>query len=212
MTVYSIFNLVQPHFRRRRMRQFIKALSPTPETRILDVGGYAHFWIGSGVKSEITVVNIHHVKATPNPDLRITTMQGDGCHLPFKDESFDIVFSNSVIEHLSTFARQQEFAREAQRVGRQLWIQTPARSFPIEPHLLTPLIHFLPKATQRRVLRNFTTWGLLSKPSPEQVDAFLAEVRLLDRKEMIDLFPDCSIIDERFLGMAKSYVAVRKQA
>lgn len=83
-----------------------------------------------------------------------------------------------------------------------------ARVF-FEPHLLTPLVHFFPRAIQARLLRYFTVWGLMTKPSRAMVREFLDETRLLRYEEMRELFPDCEILRERFLGMTKSYVAVR---
>lgn len=135
---------------------------------------------------------------------------GDGCALPFADESFDVVFSNSVIEHVGTWERQCAFAAEARRVGRRLWIQTPAREFFIEPHLVAPFIHWLPAHWQRRLIRHATLRGWLERPDAAWVDRFLAEVRLLRLAEMRRLFPDCEILRERFLGLTKSYIAVRR--
>jgi 2-polyprenyl-3-methyl-5-hydroxy-6-metoxy-1,4-benzoquinol methylase len=63
---------------------------------------------------------------------------------PSAARSFDIVFSNSVIEHVGDAESQQQFAHEIARVGRAYWVQTPNRRFPVEPHLLTPFLHFLP--------------------------------------------------------------------
>jgi hypothetical protein len=94
-------------------------------------------------------------------------------------------------------------------VGRKLWVQTPARGFFIEPHLLAPFIHWLPIRWQRRLIRNFTPWGWFNRPTAVQVEDLLAEVRLLTRAEMEVLFPDCEILEEKFLGLTKSYVAVR---
>ena len=116
------------------------------------------------------------------------------------------------LEYLGTWERQQAFARELRRVGRGLWVQTPARSFPVEPHLLALFVHWLPLRWQRRLVRNFTGWGLLTRPSQERVDRFLTETRLLGSAEMEALFPDCEIRRERFLGLTKAYVAVRSPA
>jgi hypothetical protein len=133
---------------------------------------------------------------------------GDGRFLPFGDKSFDIVFSNSVIEHLGDFASQQLFAKETVRVGIRYCVQTPNRWFPIDPHLFTPLIHFLPQGWQRRLLRNFTIWGLVARPTLEQCDEFLQEVRLLGYREFKGLFPNAEIYRERFFGLTKSLVAI----
>jgi hypothetical protein len=192
------------------MRKFLQTHQPTAESRILDIGGYPNTWRDTGVQSHVQMINIDPINYTPAPGLPpIDTDLGDACALPYQDNSFDIVFSNSVIEHVGTFERQKDFAREARRVGRKLWIQTPARSFFIEPHLLTPFIHWFPLSVQRRLLRYFTTWGWLTKPTQKQVDDLLAEIRLLNYREMQELFPDCTILRERFFGLTKSYIAVR---
>jgi hypothetical protein len=117
----------------------------------------------------------------------------------------DIAFSNSVIEHLGTWEKQQAFAHEARRVARKLWIQTPARSFPIEAHLLAPYIQYLPKGIQRRIVP-WTPRGLLN---PGIVQQIVEEVRLLTHEEVSKLFPDCCIVKERSCGLTKSYIAVR---
>src|SRR5262249_30272488 len=160
-----LYSYISPIFRRRRMRLFLEKLKPTAATTILDVGGYPETWRGLPVRARITVLNVHEIDYVPQRhDPPITTVVGDGCRLACADDSCDIVFSNSVIEHLSNFENQQLFARECRRVGRRIWIQTPARSFVIEPHLLTPFIHFLPHQVQRALIRNFTIWGLITRP------------------------------------------------
>ena len=69
-------------------------------------------------------------------------------------------------------------------IGKGYYVQTLNRRFSIEPHLLAPFIHFLPRAFQERLLQNFTLWGLVTRPSEKQCDSFLQEVRLLDEREM----------------------------
>src|SRR5947209_11973037 len=149
-SIHWLFARISPVFRRRRMKRFLDMFQPDETTRILDVGGSIGTWVGLPIRSHITVLNIYsieHAQAENGP--RITTVIGDGCDIQYPSDSFDIVFSNSVIEHVGTFERQQKFASECARIARRLWIQTPARSFFIEPHLLTPFIHFLPRKVQR---------------------------------------------------------------
>lgn len=209
MNAHGIYRCISPFFRRRRMRAFKETMRPRPTDRLLDIGGSPAFWEDSALRmAEITLLN-------PDPVLRnhcaegMVIVDGDGCALAYADGSFDIVFSNSVIEHVGTWERQQAFAAEARRAGRRLWIQTPAREFFVEPHLLAPFIHWLPKGAQRVLVRNFTPRGWIDRPSRRAVDAFLDEVRLVSHAEMKELFPDCAILRERFLGMTKSYIAVR---
>jgi len=155
------------------------------------------------------IVPIEHVGAMP---ANIEYVQADGTNLPFGDGEFSIAFSNSVIEHLHTFEKQQAFAAEIRRAAGRIWVQTPARSFPIEPHYLAPIVHYLPKSWQRRLIRNFTLYGWIARPSQETVNELVDECRLLNYDEMKALFPDCEIRRERVLGLTKSYVALRSAA
>jgi len=189
------------------MRWFCTLLRPQPAERILDVGGASVFWAASPPASAVTLLN---VAFGDRQDPRFIYVQGDACALPFAAREFDVLFSNSVIEHVGTWERQQLFAAEARRVGRKLWVQTPAREFFIEPHLIAPFIHWLPLGWQRRLIRNFTVRGWLERPDRTWIDGFLREVRLLTYAEMQALFPDCTILRERFLGLTKSYIAVRR--
>ena len=210
VNIHTLHYLAGRRFRRERMWQFRNRFRLGAGTKILDVGGVPDTWESVSEDVDVTILNLF---AIPWQNRRgypaITTVVGDGCALPYSDGVFDIVFSNSVIEHLGTAERQQMFATEVRRVGRSLWVQTPSKSFPIESHLLTPFIHYLPVAVRVKLLRRFTTWGLLTRPSPQQVQAFLAEVRLLSAGEMQALFPDCTIVRERVIGLSKSYIAVR---
>ncbi len=211
MTVHTIYNRISPWFRRRRLARFQAVFKPDNQTTILDVGGYPWCWPEEACPAQITMVNLDDPTGFVSTPRR-TMRQGDGCALAFGDRSFDIGFSNSVIEHVGTWENQQKFAAEIRRVGGRLWVQTPARWFFIEPHLIAPFIHWLPRNWQRPLLRWFTPWGWITKPTPAQVDAFLAEVRLLTFAEMQTLFPDCRIECERFLLVfTKSYVAIRAQ-
>jgi hypothetical protein len=140
-------------------------------------------------------------------------MIGDGCALEQADRSYDILFSNSVIEHVGDWERQQAFAREVRRVGKKIWIQTPAFECPIEPHYLAPIVHWLPVAIRRRLLRWITPWGWLTKPSQEKIDETISLTRLLSKKQVKELFPDCVILTERlFRVFPKSYIVFRTDA
>ena len=95
-------------------------------------------------------------------------------------------------------------------MARSYYVQTPARSFPLEPHWLGLFVHWLPLTWQKRIVRRFTVYGLVMKPSPAQIDSLLEEYRLLSYGELRDLFPDAEIRRERFMLLPKSYVAVRR--
>ena len=195
-------------FRRRRMQRFVRECHITAETRILDIGGTPDNWQLASIQPRLVLLNMPRARAELAGAAQ--WVAGDGRALPFRDGSFDIVFSNSVIEHVGDPGDQQEFASEARRVGRGYFVQTPSRWFPIEPHLLTPLVHYLPPLWQRRLLRRCTVWGIMTKPAPAEVDRFLAETQLLTCSQMTRLFCSGVIIKERVLGVTKSFIAVRQ--
>lgn len=209
MDVHRVYGALMRGFRRRRMARFVAQFDPAEGTRILDVGGSDFNWRLCESRPRVTLLNLDRAASDETLPPRFTRVTASGTELPHRDDAFDIAFSNSVIEHLGSYESQWRFATQLRRVGRRLWVQTPARWFPFEPHLLTPFIHYLPGRLQSRLLRRFTIWGWLAKPSPEQVQRFVRDTRLLTHREMQSLFPDCEIRRERFLGLTKSYVAVR---
>jgi ubiquinone/menaquinone biosynthesis C-methylase UbiE len=212
--VITINDLNRPmliYFRKKRMKKFYKALNITAETKILDVGGLPFIWeigeaIGLPRVESITCLNIYEVDRTELPS-NVRWLIGDGCDLPFADSEFDVVFSNSVIEHLGTVEAQRAFAKEIARVGKSYWVQTPDPKFFMETHYLSPFVHWLPKSLFRRIARYATTWGLLMRPTQQQIDERLAEIRLIKAKEFRSMFPKAEIIRERWIGMPKALIA-----
>jgi hypothetical protein len=192
------------------MERFARELSITAGTRVLDIGGTPDCWNLLSIRPRLVLLN------TPRAgeDLACAHgwVAGDGRRLPFRDRSFDIVFSNSVIEHVGDAQSQQAFANEVARVGRAFWVQTPNRWFPVEQHLLTPFLHWLPKSWQRALAPHATVWGALTRTTPDRrrfyFDHYLNEIRLLGPAEFAQLFPGARLIRERFLGMTKSLIAV----
>jgi len=144
-------------------------------------------------------------------DMNLELVAGDACDLKYEDSSFDLVYSNSVIEHVGDFSRQKLFAEEARRVGGDLWVQTPAQECPLEPHYMAPFVHWLPVRVRRKLLRWFTPWGWLTKPDQKKIDVTIQYTQLLTKSQFITLFPDCEIYEEKLLGIIpKSYTAYRK--
>ena len=215
-SVHTIYRQVFKIWRKRRLELFFRLLEPRATDTVLDVGGYPGFWISHPQRvARIDTLNLHEVPWTSAdaPNHRISTLVGDGCALPFGGNSYEIGFSNSVIEHVGSWERQVQFAAEIRRVADALWIQTPAYGCPIEPHYLAPFIHYLPRSIQKKLARWGTPWGWLQRPSREQIDEMVDSTRLLRKKEMHLLFPDCEIMTERLFGfIPKSYIAVRRRA
>jgi ubiquinone/menaquinone biosynthesis C-methylase UbiE len=206
------FHGISQHFRRKRMQRFAAELGITAQTRVLDIGGTPGCWEVLAVRPRLVLLNTPRARE----DLAgaVTWVAGDGRLLPFRDRAFDVVFSNSVIEHVGDADSQQRFADEVARVGRAYWVQTPNRWFPVEQHLLTPFIHWLPKAWQRAVVPRFNLWQTLTRPSADRrefyVAHYLRDVRLLSGSEVRALFPGARILRERLWGITKSLVAMRR--
>ena len=217
MNIHTIFSLVSPWFRKRRFTRFNRHIQPGESDAILDVGGYPGTWtMFAPCGKKIDILNVHEVAydGAEFPQHPLRMVVGDGCSLSAADQAYEVVFSNSVIEHVGSWERQQAFAAEVRRAGDRLWVQTPAYEFFIEPHYIAPFVHWYPVPMRKIVARYFTPWGWMVKPTQQQVDERMDEIRLITYKEMKELFPDCEILRERFLGLfTKSYIAFRdKQA
>ena len=157
-------------FRKHRMRKFESVMHPSDSTEILDIGGTYPIWRYLSTHPHVTLLNLKTPQDQREYPANIRFQVGDALNMPFKDGEFDIAFSNSVIEHVATWENLQRFAEEIQRVGKSVWVQTPAYEFFMEPHYIAPFIHWLSPAWRRRLIRNFTPWGWLTRPTPAQVE------------------------------------------
>ena len=209
MLIHKIYSIFMNYFRSRRLKQ-LKQLIPAINTpiRILDVGGDISYpWEALNTPAQVTILNISLPEASKR-DQRYDYVQGDGCSLPYDDKSFDLIFSNSVIEHVGGWDRQIKFSREIMRVGKAFYIQTPNRKFFIEPHLIAPFIHWLPYKIERLLVRWLSIWGWVARPTQQYIDEFLLGTFLLDFKQIQNLFVNSEIYKEKFWGMAKSFIVV----
>ena len=179
--------------------------------RILDVGGTNLFWEQRGWagRQDVEVVLLN-LEAEPPKHENIEPRAGDATNLSeFADLSFDVVFSNSVIEHLGTYEAQAAMAAEVRRVAPVYWVQTPNFWFPVEPHFLTPAWHWLPVDVRVALLRR-RRWGWRGPcPEADQARALVREIRLMRGRELRGLFPDATLKEERIGPLVKSFVAVR---
>ncbi len=185
------------------MERFARLFDITENATVLDLGGSPFNWELLTVRPRLTLLNL------PNSHIAsgwCEVRRGDACEAPFASSSFDVVFSNSVIEHVGDWERQKRFARECARCGHGYYVQTPNRWFPLDPHTFLPFLHWLPRRWWPKMVK-FSPRVLLFQTSAEEL-ADLAGLRLLDRQEMAELFPGAKIIEEKFLGMTKSLIAV----
>jgi len=157
--------------------------------RVVDVGCGALGLRALEPDLDVTGVDLVPRPAYPGPFVRADATE----RLPFADGEFDLAYTSSVIEHVEP-ARRAAFAAEIKRVGRGWYVQTPAYSFPVEPHALLPFAHWLPVSLRR------TYWRLGAQGDWE-------DIRLLRRGEMEALFGP--VLAERAGGLVKSWIAVR---
>ncbi|MDQ2984142.1 MAG: methyltransferase domain-containing protein [Actinomycetota bacterium] len=176
--------------RRRKMRLFMDVMQPRPETSLVDVGvADTGFMTEDGLAatqnffeemypwparitavSDVPLSNFQHLFP------KIRTVVADGRHLPFPDASFDIAFSNAVVEHLEDLASQRRFVHELCRVARHVFVTTPNRWFPIETHTLVPFVHWLPRQARNK------TFAALRRHNWDDIE-------LLGPSDLLSLFP-----------------------
>ncbi len=179
--------------------------------RILDIGGTMDFWrkLG-GMPSgpfEILMLNRHPEPLDPAfPSIQ--SVVGDAIQLPFPDRSFDVVFSNSVIEHVGSRENQRRMASEVHRVGIRHIIQTPSLWFPLEPHARLPLFQFLPRSGRAWLIHRFRINYFPAAPTFRECLAVSDSTILLTHRDVQRLFPSSVIRTERLLGFPKSYTAL----
>jgi hypothetical protein len=114
----------------------------------------------------------------------VTTVRADGRALPFRDGEFELGFSNAVVEHVPGGRDgQRQFVAELCRVARRVFVTTPNRWFPLDPHTLLPFVHWLPPGPRRDgLLRARGFDDVLDPLGPgELAELFPYPVRILGR-------------------------------
>lgn len=204
----SAFSINQ-YFRKKRFLFFLNLLKTIKSDRtiqILDIGGTETYWERMGFSSDETVhITLLNLELLQIRNSSFTSVQANACDLSrYPDDQFDIVFSNSVIEHLFTFENQQKMANEVRRVGKNFYVQTPNYYFPLEPHWLFPFFQFLPFNVRVFLTQNFSLGHHPKCKDKAAAIERVKEVQLLSEKQMKRLFPEGKVYRERFLGLTKS--------
>jgi hypothetical protein len=189
--------------RRRRMLDLVRLVGLRKGMSTLAWGGKPDIWAYAFIPNiKIQILNLPgQIETAVSSQHAFSYVEGDACHVDgMPDRSFDLVFSNSVIEHVGGTDRQIAFAREVRRIGRAYWVQTPSIWFPIESHNGMPLWWFYPPAIRRLLINR---WRKKLPAWTEMVEG----TTVLRRSDLRRLFPEATIIVERVLGIPKSYVA-----
>jgi SAM-dependent methyltransferase len=176
--------------RARRHERFFALTGLTAGMRVVDIGCGALGLRALEPELDITGVDVVARPGYPGPFVQADATR----RLPFDDGAFDLAYTSSVIEHVHP-SRRAAFAAEVRRVARAWFVQTPARSFPIEPHALLPFAHWLPPTLRRPY------WRLGAAGTWE-------DIHLLRRAELAELFGE-PVLAERFGGLVKSWIALR---
>jgi SAM-dependent methyltransferase len=199
--------------RRRKLALFLETIRPTAETTVLDAGvddfgfgerreldhgacGTLNFFEEHYPWPErITALGVHEGAGFRGRYPRTRYVRGSALELPFEDGSFDVYFSNAVVEHVGPREAQRRFVAEALRVAPRVFVTTPNRWFPVELHTRAPLVHWLPERVEHRA------YELLGKP-------WAKENHLLGPRELRDLFPSGRRDDVRIVNLGLTLVAI----
>jgi len=226
--IARLFQRFSTRARHKRARLFRNTFGLGEGTRILDLGsesgGNIHDVLdGTPVRPENTFIADINPRVLERGRERfgfVPVLVGQSGKLPFPDGFFDIVYCSSVIEHVTvpkdevwtvrsgrefrerSLAHQRDFAREIQRVGRQFFVQTPYRWFLVESHSWLPFVSWLPRRLQLPILKAAARFW----PKSTNPDWYL-----LDRRELKSMFGDAEIRDEKWLGLTKSIMAVKRE-
>jgi ubiquinone/menaquinone biosynthesis C-methylase UbiE len=191
--------------REEKHRLFLRLLRPTPEMRILNIGASG---TGIGLPEQLESFYEHRsqiigggISYADVQDYRdsfpgVQAVVFDGCALPFADKSFDIVYSNAVLEHLPDYEMVRRFAAEVQRVGNGWFITTPNFWYPFDPHYHLPFVQLLPQTTQRNLVKR------LGKTPYEHL-------HLLTAKQLRRLFPAGKVVSSRVTFYPETLIAYR---
>lgn len=148
--------------RERLYRNFLKHVDLNDISTILDIGATSdqknedsNFFLKKFADcKKVTALSNEDARWLENVYPRLEFVFGDGRNMPFADNSFDLVISNAVIEHVGSLQQQERFLQESVRVARKhVFLTTPNRWYPVELHTLLPFIHYFPKQVHRKILR-----------------------------------------------------------
>ncbi len=214
---YLLYNANQNHkdsvsyrLRKKRFEFFSEFCSKLKKpVSILDLGGSDYHWRNSRFRDNknfhITIVNTEQQNIK---DLRnLSFIKKDVRDLTyFDDKEFDLIYSNSLFEHINSFDEQKKLAGEISRIGKHYFIQTPNYYFPIEPHFLFPFFQFLPVSWKTKLIKKYDL-GWYKKQKDEDKARELAEsVRLLKKGELKQMFPGGKIYSEKYFLLNKSFI------
>ena len=202
-------------FRQKRfelLKNGIEKLIQKDHFKILDIGGDIQYWKNIGWQHpacKIHLLNLYESKVPENETHQFSSSVGNGLSLEYKKGEVDLIFSNSVIEHVGSYENQQIFAGEVKRVSDKYIVQTPSIWFPLEPHSLIPLFQFLPHPIRALLIMTFNINYFPKSKTYKAAIKVSHSTLMFTHKRFKQLFPEAEIQVERFLGIPKSYTAIK---
>ncbi|MEP7146042.1 MAG: class I SAM-dependent methyltransferase [bacterium] len=206
-------NSLSARMRKKRL-EFFKQFTDKLDKplNILDVGGSDYHWRNSDFINNknyhITIVNteLQNLKDIRN----LCFLKRDAEDLGFFDnQEYDIVYSNSLLEHLNTFDRQMIASDEMRRIGRHYFVQTPNYYFPVEPHFLFPFFQYLPDSVKTKLIMKNNLGWYNKETDVLKAKEIAGSIRLLKKDELKILFPDANFYTEKYFFMNKSFIAFK---
>jgi hypothetical protein len=196
--------------RARRWTWFTDTFPDLAQMSVLDLGGRVDTWERAPVRAKhVHVVNLESAPAEL-PDWAEAD-HGDACALPahIGSRRYDLVFSNSVIEHVGGHERRLRFAETVHAMADAHWVQTPYRYFPVEPHWVAPGLQYLPLKARTSIAH---VWPLQHTKAADKAETLQSVLwtELLDKTQMRHYFPTSQIRSERVAGLTKSMIAVKR--
>jgi len=180
--------------------------------KILDIGGSDYHWRNSEFVNNrnfyITIVNteLQNLKGLRN----VCFLKRNATNLGFFDNrEYDVVYSNSLLEHLNSFETQMAVADEMRRIGKHYFVQTPNYYFPVEPHFLFPFFQFLPDSLKTKLVMRYNLGWFEKENDEAKAKEIAGSIRLLKKEELIKLFPDASFYCEKYFLLNKSFIAYK---
>lgn len=223
MSVFKLFvnhNKKDSFVNRIRQKRFASQqklieslLAHKPSIKILDIGGELDFWCHMGWNNErctIYLLNLEDRTPTNAPDIKgFVWVTGNALALPYDAGEFDLIFSNSVIEHVGSYQNQALFAAEVNRVCSKYMIQTPSLWFPLEPHSLLPLFQFIPHALRAVLIMLFNINYFPKQKTYKAALEMSRSTLMFSKNRFQQIFPDATIEVETLFGIPKSYTAIK---
>lgn len=200
---------ISTRMRARRWAMLGHRFPDLSEMRVLDLGGTVDSWRLAPARPRQLVLLNPTAQELDVP--WATAVVGDACDPPasLASEHFDLVYSNSVLEHIGGHSQRERFAEVVQNAAERHWVQTPYRYFPIEPHWVFPWFQHLPPTVQTVVSRAWPLGNYSAIKTREETLPHVLDIELVGMAQMRHYFPQSEILRERVLGLTKSLIAIR---